>query len=229
MTRADTARLMAIIVMAYPNFDKFRDNEHIKGMTNVWAEMFSDDDSGLVGMAVKQHISQSRFPPSIAEIREIMASIKNPDLISPGEAWGAVSKLLYTHGEHYHGDLHNELPRPIADAVEAVGYSNLYALHAAPARGQTQKAGLDRVAFMQVYEPIYAERKRAAIMPNELQNNINAAKRAFENGERKMLQGVDNNYRRKKESYERLYTNLTDIELLDSTEIALLEEKQEDI
>lgn len=152
MTREETIKVIGIITTAYPNFDKFRDEKHIRSMVAIWADMFSEDDAGLVALAVKEHISTSKWPPSIAEIREIMTRIAHPDIIPPDEAWEVVSKYLDTEGEYNHGDIYRALPRTIAEAVDSIGYGQLYAMHVAYARGHAAKAGLDRVAFMQAYE-----------------------------------------------------------------------------
>ena len=97
MTREETIKVIGIITTAYPNFDKFRDEKHIRSMVAIWADMFSEDDAGLVALAVKEHISTSKWPPSIAEIREIMTRIAHPDIIPPDEAWEVVSKLSLIH------------------------------------------------------------------------------------------------------------------------------------
>lgn len=57
MTKADAARLVAIVVTAYPNFDKFKDAKAIEATVNLWAMMFEQDESGIVALAVKKHIA----------------------------------------------------------------------------------------------------------------------------------------------------------------------------
>lgn len=104
MTREEIIKVIGIITTAYPNFDKFRDEKHIRSMVAIWADMFSEDDAGLVALSVKEYISTSKWPPSIAEIREIMVRIAHPDIIPPDEAWEVVSKYLAVTGEYNHDD-----------------------------------------------------------------------------------------------------------------------------
>lgn len=204
MTREETIQLIGIITMAYPNFDKFRDERHIRSMVSVWADMFAEDDGHIVAMAIKQHISTSKWPPSIAEIRELMVGIRYPDIIPPDEAWAAVSKLLYTEGEHCSDDIHRLLPKPIAEAVEAVGYSQLYALRVAHARGHSGKAGLDRVAFLQAYEAKIERLKQQAMLPAALRRGIEAVKESFSDGSQEMLDSLDRRQNERKEFYREL-------------------------
>lgn len=118
MTKADAARLVAIVVTAYPNFDKFKDAKAIEATVNLWAMMFEQDESGIVALAVKKHIATNKWPPSVAEVREIMLEIQHPELIEPDKAWLAVSDLMYSAGQFNHGDLSHQLPPLVARAVE---------------------------------------------------------------------------------------------------------------
>ena len=153
MTRADAAKLVAIVVTAYPNFDKFRDAQAIASTVDLWAAMFMNDDNRIVWLAAKKHIATSKWPPSVAELREIMLEIQRPDLIAPDQAWAAVSDYMHTAGQH--GSVHPEraLPPLVARAVEVIGYNNLYEMN----RGSygDSKPGMARVAFMAQYTAMY--------------------------------------------------------------------------
>ena len=129
MTKKDAAQLVAIVVTAYPNYDKFRDADSVKATVSLWAMMFEDVDAPLVALAVKKHIATSKWPPSVAELREILLEIAHPDLIAPDQAWLAVSDLLYSEGEFNHGDLKQQLPPLVARAVESIGWNNLWEMH----------------------------------------------------------------------------------------------------
>ena len=204
MERANAVRLIAIIVTAYPNSDKFKDKESVNNAVNLWGEFFADDDERIVALAVRKHIATSKWPPAIAEIREIMAQITNPDLIPPDEAWEAVSKLMNTHPERLYNRTTAYLPAAIAEAVDAVGYSTLWALHCAAARGRDSKAGLDRVAFIQAYEPKYERARQMAQLPPAIRQNIQAAQKAIGTGDRAMLEDVNRKYEDKQRMYERM-------------------------
>jgi len=208
LTREDTIRLIGIITMAYPNFDKFRDEKHIRSLVQVWADMFADDEPGLVAMAVKTHISTSKWPPSIAEIREIMARITNPNIIPPERAWEIVAKYLFVKGEF--GDSFNiqdELPPAIADTVNAIGYSQLYELNRAYVYGGSSKAGLGRLAFIQAYTERIERMRTDAIMPASLKTKIAAASAEYENGDRLMLESIDRRYDEKRQNLALLFEN----------------------
>lgn len=206
MTRADTAKLIAIIVMAYPNFDKFKDDDHVKSVVNMWATMFSDDDPGLVGLAVKKHISVSKWPPSVAEIREIMVEIQHPELIPPDLAWSAVQDLLTTEGEYgLNGSIYDRLPEMIARAVESCGgYHAIYKLRVSPYR-DGGKPGMDRVAFMQQYTPLYERAKERAMCGKALSAAIDGTTAKIDSPERRQLERITEARREKEKQERRLY------------------------
>lgn len=180
MTKKETISLFGILIAAYPNFDKFKDDSQVEGMVNMWASLFADDDSAIVGLAVKKHIMTNKWPPSIAEIREIMADITHPDLIPPDQAWAAVSDLLYAVGEYNHGDAHRNLPPLIAQTVDAIGWHTLYQLHRGSYGGN--KDGMDRVAFMDLYRPAYERARQDACCSASLLGSINTVKQQLTTG-----------------------------------------------
>ena len=219
MTREETIKVIGIITTAYPNFDKFRDEKHIRSMVAIWADMFSEDDAGLVALAVKEHISTSKWPPSIAEIREIMTRIAHPDIIPPDEAW----EVVYNHG-----DIYRALPRTIAEAVDSIGYGQLYAMHVAYARGHAAKAGLDRVAFMQAYEDKVERQRRKAMLPGSLRQKIEAVSAGLDDGTRSLIEGVNRRYEERQALYRRLAEPRDLLALVggEDAEAKLLEERE---
>lgn len=202
MTKADAARLVAIVVTAYPNYDKFRDDEAIKATVNLWALMFENDPSSIVGLAVKKHIATSKWPPSVAEIRELMLEAQRPDLIAPDQAWAAVSDLMYQEGQYNHGDLHQQLPPLIARAVETIGWGNLWEMHRAYCVGG--KPGMDRVAFMQQYTPMYEREKANAMTPKAIGEGIGTALAALPDSSQKLIADREAGRRAKDEEYRRM-------------------------
>lgn len=202
MTKADAARLVAIVVTAYPNYDKFRDDEAIKATVNLWALMFENDPSSIVGLAVKKHIATSKWPPSVAEIRELMLEAQRPDLIAPDQAWAAVSDLMYQEGQYNHGDLHQQLPPLIARAVETIGWGNLWEMHRAYCVGG--KPGMDRVAFMQQYTPMYEREKANAMTPKAIGEGIGTALAALPDSSQKLIADCEAGRRAKDEEYRRM-------------------------
>lgn len=195
MTKADAAKLVAIIVTAYPNFDKFKDAQEITSTVNLWATMFSDEDARIVGLAIKKHIATNKWPPSVAELREIMLEIQHPELIAPDQAWAAVSDYMETTGQYNYERLECELPPLVARAVEVIGYHNLYDMN----RGTygNNSPGIARVAFMQQYTAMYNREKARAMTPAEITATIDAIAGALPDKGQSLLEKREKSRREK--------------------------------
>lgn len=193
MTKAESAKLVAIIITAYPNSDKYKDAESVESVVNLWAAMFSDDDYSIVALAVSKHIAISKWPPSVAEIRELMSEILNPGLVPPDEAWAAVNDLMATEGNHIYGDIYKKLPPLIARAVESIGYHRLVEMRRYGYNNG--KAGMERLAFIQQYTPLYEREKTKAMTPRNINTQINAIQNALPDSTKKLLEERFNNHR----------------------------------
>lgn len=204
MNRKEAAQLVAIVVTAYPNYDKFKDAESVKATVNLWAMMFADDDGGLVGLAVQKHIVTNKWPPSVAEIRELMLELRHPELVPPDTAWLAVSDLLHSAGQYNHGNLQNQLPPLVARAVESIGWGNLWEMHRSYCVGG--KPGMDRVAFMQQYAPMYEREKARAMTPEAITTKIDAAAAALPDNSRYLLEMREAERRQKDAAWDEIYT-----------------------
>lgn len=205
MTRADAAKLIGIIIMAYPNFDKFKDENQIKSTVDLWAMMFSNDDSNIVGLAVKKHIATNKWPPSVAEIREIMLEMQAPDLIAPYQAWLAVSDYLDAHGEYGGSETLHTLPPLIGRVIECIGYHNLFEMNCG--RGRGNKPGMAKVAFMDIYEPLYERELKRALTPADITRQIDAIADKLTTGERKKIELVH----QEKIAHDELWNHMTHI------------------
>ena len=52
MTREETLAIMSVLKAAYPNFYKDMQRQEAEGIVALWAEMFRDEPSQVVAIAV---------------------------------------------------------------------------------------------------------------------------------------------------------------------------------
>jgi hypothetical protein len=211
--RVQAAKLVAICVTAYPGSDKYQTEQAVNNTVNLWAGNFIDDDWSIVAMALTKHISISKWPPSIAEIREIMTEILNPDLITPDEAWEIVSKNIDTDSGWE--DAECCFPLPIIRAVNMVGYANLRDMRKNRRNYSGNKnAGLDRIAFEKAYTPEYEREKQTAQLPRHLKEALEQAKYAFAGESRRLYTETQKRLeKRDREKTDLMRYVLNDIEL----------------
>lgn len=94
MTIQETAKIMTILHTAYPRYYANTTDEEKKAALNLWSTMFADDDYKIIAAAVKAVISTSKFPPTIADIKEKLRLLTTPQGMSENEAWSKVRKAI---------------------------------------------------------------------------------------------------------------------------------------
>lgn len=195
MTKADAAKMAAVIVTAYPNYDKFKSREEVNNYVGLLATMFAADDAAAVGLAVRKHIATSKWPPSIAEIRELMLETTHPEIVPPDLAWAAVSDLIFTLRRGQWDEAKDRLPTLVARAVEIIGWKNLYDMQSGEAGS---KPGMDRVAFLGQYAPMYDRAKTDAMTPQPISSQITGQQAALPDTSYRLIEGAEE-LRREKE------------------------------
>jgi len=113
MNKVETAALLAIIKTAYPNF--YRDTDSPDDAINLWSTMFSSDPALIVTEAVKALMCTLIFPPTIADVKEKIRQITEPDKMTELEAWSQVQRAIAD--SNYHAEERfNALP-PIVQKI----------------------------------------------------------------------------------------------------------------
>jgi hypothetical protein len=213
MTRSDAIKLVGLIVTAYPNSDKFSASKAIDNTVNIWFEFFEDDDAAIVAMALKKHISTCKFPPNIADIKEIMLDIYVPDIIPLDEAWAVVA-LHIDNSSEYEGLTEPEriFPAAIAKSIKAVGYRNLRDLRRRRYGHSGKKTGLDRIAFLQAYEPEYERERKNAMLPANLRLAIKHTQAALSGQSRRLLEQTRTNLEEKEKQKIAMFRKMEHID-----------------
>jgi hypothetical protein len=94
MTADETKAVLAVIKVAFPGFSKDIDPDDV---LTVWHDLLEDCDEKAVAEAVKSLLAASKFPPTIAEIREKVMLITRPPtdaLMTELDAWNVVDKAI---------------------------------------------------------------------------------------------------------------------------------------
>jgi len=94
MTRQEALAIMAMLKTAYPSFYKDLSKEELNAAVNLWATMFSDEPVQLVTEAIKAMICTLKYPPTIADVKERIAMITQPQEMTEMEAWQKVKSAI---------------------------------------------------------------------------------------------------------------------------------------
>ncbi len=70
MTLEESAKLLAMIKLAYPNSYKGIDNDTTLATVNMWHRAFKATPYGIIEIALDHFVKGSKFPPTIADMIE---------------------------------------------------------------------------------------------------------------------------------------------------------------
>lgn len=92
MTRQEFARSMVLLGEAY-------DKPFSEQKLNVWYEFFDNESDTDFRKAILRYVSTNRFMPSISDLKEEIARMKNPSLqLDPEEQWETVKDAIRRYG-----------------------------------------------------------------------------------------------------------------------------------
>ena len=94
MTRQEALAIMAMLKTAYPSFYKDFRKEELNAAVNLWVTMFSEEPVQLVTEAIKALICTLKYPPTIADVKEKIHLLTQPQGMSELEAWNTVKRAI---------------------------------------------------------------------------------------------------------------------------------------
>lgn len=85
-------KVLVLLCQQYPYWAKER-GEHLDEGFAIYDMLLADISASVLSVAAFQHIAQSRFFPTVAELREIARLITQPPRLTALEAWDAKNPL----------------------------------------------------------------------------------------------------------------------------------------
>lgn len=111
MTKSEAAAMLAIAGLAYSKpIDP--------AAAEVWASMLADVSSEDGASALRSHMANSQFFPTIADIRKRVALRRSPPM-DAGSAWGEVQRSVSSQGRYRNPTWSHPA---IAHAVNSIGW-----------------------------------------------------------------------------------------------------------
>lgn len=104
MTKAETAQVIAVLQVNYPDNFRGKSEAILDATVNLWHGVFERDPYSVVHAAVMAYMQTStdRFMPNVGIIREQIRKLTEPDGMSEAEAWGLVKNALRNGLYGYH-------------------------------------------------------------------------------------------------------------------------------
>lgn len=154
MNNSDIIKLVRILSANYRNWPQDGKEEDT---VTLWEMMLSDVPLEVAKVAVQQHMGKSVYPPTVADIREIVNHITIPQEKPSIEAWGDVKTAIRRYGIYNEKKAMDSLSGVTRKVVEYIGFKTLC---------MSEDEMADRAHFLKMYD-VVAKRERddALLLP----------------------------------------------------------------
>jgi len=164
MTRQEALAIMAMLKTAYPSFYKDLSKEELNAAVNLWATMFSEESIQVVTEAIKALMCTLKYPPTIADVKEKIAMITQPPIMTEMEAWDMVRRAI----SYYHAnEAFANLPPILQKIVGSPNMLREWALMNVETVNSVIQSN-----FMRSYKAKVAQEKEYAMLPESTRQLI---------------------------------------------------------
>ncbi len=116
----------------------------------LWFRELQDIPYQVAEAALRKWVSTNKWSPSIAELREVAATVSNGEIAEWGEGWEKVLNAIRKYGMYNIGGAMASLDPMTRTAVERVGFREIC---------MSENISVERANFRMVYENL-AEREK---------------------------------------------------------------------
>lgn len=131
---------------------------------NMWYALMGDLSYDVCAVAIKKYMLTNKFPPTVAEIRELASNIVNGDPLTWGESWERALAAVRKYGSYNKAEALESLDTITRKCVESIGYMELC---------MSENIMVERAHFQKIFEVMSKREQMDRQMPLALQNTIN--------------------------------------------------------
>ena len=155
MTRKEFAQLASAIKTFYPRDNVLPNNQALE----LWYGMLSDIPYMVAEAAVSKWVATQKWPPTIAELRELSGQIIHAEYMDWATAWEHVMAVISRYGWYGSEQALGCFDEPTRETVKRIGFEHLC---------HTEATRFERDNFKEIYENIIRRRKADDSLPVEL-------------------------------------------------------------
>lgn len=147
---------------------------------NMWFALLGDLPYNVGSVAIQKYMLTNKFPPTVAEIRELASTITNGDPLTWGESWERALNAVRRYGSYNEAAALESLDPQTRKCVENIGFKTLC---------MSENIMVERAHFQKIFD-VYAKREQAnKQIPPALQQAISQLQIKGMDGQPLMLEG----------------------------------------
>lgn len=152
---------------------------------NIWYQLLQDIDYKIANAAIQKYMLTSKFPPTIADIREQAASVVNGEKPLWSDGWEEVVRAIKNYGSYGQKEAMESMSDITRMAVRRMGYIDLC---------RSENPVADRANFRMIFEQIAEREQKQNQLPVSLKNLIEESKRKGIEHESERLSAPDKSH-----------------------------------
>lgn len=158
MTKAEFGVLAKAMKAVYASQSFLPDMDAV----DVWYEMLKDLEYPQCAAAIKKHMAMSKYPPTIADIREacVASSIRARDW---SEGWADVMNAIRRYGYMREAEAIATFDPTTAETVRRIGWETLCV---------SENISVERASFRTIYQTMEKRAAEDAQLPAQLKGTI---------------------------------------------------------
>ena len=161
MVKKELVMILAILK------ETFKDFQVTETKINIWYDLLKDLDFKITQIAIEKLISESTFPPTIADIRKQVIEIIHP-VIDAAEAYGEVRKAIKEYGYDNAYEALKSMSPLTRKVCEYIGWQNICL---------SEEPSVVRGQFLRMYEQLREKEQKEMLLPEGLKEQIKALAR----------------------------------------------------
>ena len=163
MNKQEFAQFTMALKTYYPRENLLPNNQAME----LWFRQLQDIPYKVAEIGLNKWVATNKWSPSIADIREVCASVSEPDVPDWGDAWEEVINAISRFGMYRADDAVESMTPLTAQAVKRIGFVNICT---------SENASADRANFRIIYEQLAQRKKEDMQIPQVIKDLIGQIK-----------------------------------------------------
>ncbi|TCU72894.1 loader and inhibitor of G40P protein [Tissierella praeacuta] len=160
MRKSEVIKLLGMISGAYPNMKEITDLT-----VDIWYDCLKDMDIEVALLAIKKHILESPFPPSVSDIRKQLSEVTTPEneRLDGASGWGEVIKAIKEYGYYREKEALESMTPVTRKVVKYMGWQEIC---------HSEKPDVVRGQFLKMYEIVGERERQSRLLPLDFKEEI---------------------------------------------------------
>ena len=129
----------------------------------IWYSLLKDLEYAVLNAAIQQYIATNKFPPTIADLRELATTICAGAIPDWGEGWEQVLMAIRKFGSYRETEALESMDEITKTCVKRLGFRNICL---------SENINQDRANFRMIYEQLTERTRKESVLPLSLNNTI---------------------------------------------------------